>query len=81
MSIKINTTMQYNGEENSSGRKSDSSTISQILRLVSNRLKKIRFLTLCSSDAMFCTCLYRELSPESDISWLTQARASLKWTM
>lgn len=32
MSIKINTTMQYNGEENSSGRKSDSSTISQFLR-------------------------------------------------
>lgn len=41
MSIKINTTMQYNGEENSSGRESDSSTISQILRQVSNRLKKI----------------------------------------
>lgn len=41
MSVKINTTMQYNGEENSSGRKSDSSTISQFLRLLSNRLKKI----------------------------------------
>lgn len=41
MSIKINTTMQHNGEENSSGRKSDSSTISQILRLVSKSLKKI----------------------------------------
>lgn len=41
MSVKINTTMQYNGEENSSGRKSDSSKISQFLRLVSNILKKI----------------------------------------
>lgn len=30
-----------NGEENSSGRKSDSSTISQFLRLVSNGLKNI----------------------------------------
>lgn len=35
MSIKINPTIQYNGGKNSSGRKSDSSTISQILRLVS----------------------------------------------
>lgn len=41
MSVKINTTMQHNGDKNSSGRKSDSSTISQILRLVYNRLKKI----------------------------------------
>lgn len=41
MSVKINTTMQYNGEENSSRRKSDSSIISQSLRLVSNRLKNI----------------------------------------
>lgn len=41
MSIKINSTMQHNGEENSGGRKSDSSTISQILRLLSKSLKKI----------------------------------------
>lgn len=56
--------MQYNGEENSSGRKSDSSTISQILRLVSKRLKKIWFLTLC-----IFWCHVSHLSPQGITTW------------
>lgn len=61
-SIKINATMQRNGGKNSSGRKSDSSTISQSFKGI--------VLTLCSADVRFYTCLHRKWPPDRDFSGL-----------
>lgn len=38
MSVKINTTLHYNGHENSSGRESDSSTVFRFLWFVSEKV-------------------------------------------
>lgn len=66
VSIKINATMQRNGGKNSSGRKSDSSTISQSFKRI--------VLTLCSADVIFYTCLHRKWPPDIDFSGFTQER-------